>query len=63
MIFLKLLKGNSGLVVWNPDSSVQFTIPSSIQGVSVNDLNGGTTMLGGNTIQVGGSPVLIVGQN
>ncbi len=63
MIFLKLVRGKSGLVVWNPDSTVQFTVPHSIQVDTVRDLFGGSTSLTGNTLQVNGSPILIVGKN
>ena len=60
-IWLTLANGDQGLIVWNPNATVQFSIPGSIQVFEVDDIYGGTKPFSGNSIQVGESPVLLVG--
>jgi uncharacterized protein (TIGR03437 family) len=58
-IWLTLATGDAGIIVWNPNQSVPFSVPSAIQARSVRDIFGGVTPLQGSTLTVTDSPVLV----
>jgi hypothetical protein len=45
--------------VWNPTTTVQFTIPAAFRSVSMQDIFGNVTAVAGNTVTVGDSPILL----
>jgi hypothetical protein len=58
-IDLSMAGGNRGLIVWNPNATVQFAIPSSLHAVSQHDIFGNATPVAGSTVAVGSSPILL----
>jgi hypothetical protein len=58
-IDLSTAGGNRGLIVWNPNATVQFAIPSSLHAVSQHDIFGNATPVAGSTVAVGSSPILL----
>ncbi len=59
-IGLTLPGGNHGLIVWNPTSTVPFAIPSTLHSVSQHDIFGNVSLVEGNTVTIGDSPVLLM---
>ena len=51
--------GSKALVIWNPTSTTQFTLPSNFAALSSHDLSGGVQSVSGNTVTVTDSPVLL----
>ncbi len=60
-IGLTLAGGNHGMIVWNPNKTVQFAIPGTLQSVSQHDIFGNATPVEGSSVSIGYSPVLLVG--
>ncbi len=60
-IGLTLPGGNHALIVWNPNTTVPFAIPSALQSVSQHDIFGNSTPVEGSSVTVGDSPVLLIG--
>jgi hypothetical protein len=60
---LTLAGGTPGLIVWNPSSSVEFSIPSSLHAATALDIFNGSTAIQGSTITVSAYPLLLSGFN
>ncbi len=58
-----LAGGTPALIVWNPSSSVQFSIPSWVQAATALDIFNGSTAVQGSTITVNAYPLLLSGFN
>ena len=61
-IALTLAGGNPALIVWNPDKTVQFAVPSTLRAASQHDIFGNATPVQGNSVSISGSPLLLVSQ-
>jgi hypothetical protein len=48
-----------GLIVWNPSTTVQFALPSELQGASRYDIFGNVSAVAGPTVTVVSSPLLL----
>jgi len=59
-IDLTLVDGTHALIVWNPNATVQFAIPSTFHSVSQHDIFGNVTPVEGRSVSIGGSPVLLM---
>lgn len=57
-IWLTRPDGNTALVVWNPTSTTQFTLPNTFTARSSHDLSGGVHSVSSTTVTVTDSPVL-----
>ena len=60
-IELTLAGGNHGLIVWNPDETVQFAVPGTLHSVSQHDIFGNATPVEGSSVSVGYAPLLLMG--
>jgi hypothetical protein len=60
-IGLILAGGNHGLIAWNPTTTVQFAIPSTLHSASQHDIFGNATRVEGSSVTIGDSPVLLMG--
>ena len=58
-IWLTRPDGSHALVIWNPTSTTQFTLPSNFTALSSHDLSGGVQTVSSNTVTVTDSPVLL----
>ena len=58
-IDLAMPGGSRGLIVWNPNTTVPFAIPSGIGAVTQHDILGNITPVVGSTVSVGYSPILL----
>ncbi len=59
-IGLDLAGGNHGMIVWNPNETVSFAIPSTMQSVSQHDIFGNIALVEGSSVTIGDSPVLLI---
>jgi hypothetical protein len=48
-----------GMIVWNPATTVQFAVPGNLAGASLYDIFGAVTAVGGSSVTVGSSPILL----
>jgi hypothetical protein len=48
-----------GVIVWNPTTTVQFTIPATLHAVTQYDIFGNVSPVNGTSVPVGSSPVLL----
>jgi uncharacterized protein (TIGR03437 family) len=60
---LTLSDGSSGLIVWNPSATAQFTIPGAVHASTARDIFGGSTAVSGSTITANAFPLLLSGYN
>ena len=51
--------GSHGVIVWNPNATVQFTIPGGLGTVSQYDIFGNSSLVAGSGVSVGDSPILL----
>ena len=58
-IDLTMPGGSRGLIVWNPNATVQFTIPDGLHVVTQHDIFGNVTPVVGSTVSVSYSPILL----
>ena len=60
-IAITTARGEHSLIVWNPNSTVQFQIPPLLQARIMQDIYGGTTYIPTSTVSVGSSPIILLG--
>ena len=58
-IDLTMPGGSRGLIVWNPNATMQFTIPDGLHVVTQHDIFGNVTPVVGSTVSVSYSPILL----
>jgi len=56
---LTLMDGSSGLIVWNPSTTAQFTLPAGVHASTARDIFGGSTAVSGSTITANAFPQLL----
>jgi hypothetical protein len=61
-IGITLAAGNHGLIVWNPNSNVSFTPPSSLGAYEIKSLTGSVKQISGRSVAVTNNPELLVGR-
>jgi uncharacterized protein (TIGR03437 family) len=58
-IWLTLMDGGTGLIVWNPNQSQPFNLPSGFVPLTQRDIFGGVQPVSGTTVTVGTAPILL----